>query len=78
MKIEELSGIGKKRAELFNKLGVFSVGDLLNFYPRTYEDWSEITDIADVEDGATVCIRASVHSAFQSGFTKTKLNMLWA
>ena len=71
MKIEELSGIGKKRAELFKKLGVFSVGELLNFYPRTYEDWSEITDIADVEDGAAVCIRASVHSAFQSGFTKT-------
>lgn len=71
MKIEELSGIGKKRAELFKKLGVFSVGELLNFYPRTYEDWSEITDIADVGDGETVCIRASVHSAFQSGFTKT-------
>lgn len=70
MKIEELSGIGKKRAEQFNKLGVFSVGELLTFYPRTYEDWSEITDIADVEDGATVCIRASVHSAFQSGFTQ--------
>jgi ATP-dependent DNA helicase RecG len=71
MRIEELNGIGKKRAELFKKLGVFSVGELLNFYPRTYEDWSEITDIADVEDGATVCVRASVHSAFQSGFTKT-------
>lgn len=71
MKIEELSGIGKKRAELFNKLGVFSVGELLTFYPRTYEDWSEITDICDVEDGDTVCIKASVHSAFQSGFTKT-------
>ncbi len=71
MKIEELSGIGKKRAELFNKLGVFSVGELLNFYPRTYEDWSDITDIADVVDDTTVCIRAAVHSAFQSGFTKS-------
>ena len=71
MRIEELNGIGKKRAEQFKKLGVFSVGELLNFYPRTYEDWSEITDIADVEDGSAVCIRAAVHSAFQSGFTKT-------
>lgn len=71
MKIEELSGIGKKRAEQFNKLGVASVGELLTFYPRTYEDWSEITDIADINDGDTVCIKASVHSAFQSGFTKT-------
>ena len=36
--IENLKGIGKKRAELFNRLGVYSVGDLLEFYPRRYEN----------------------------------------
>lgn len=71
MKIEKLSGIGTKRAELFNKLGVFSVGGLLNFYPRDYEDWSEITSISEVENGASVCIKATVYEAFHSGYTKT-------
>lgn len=71
MKIEELSGIGLKRAELFHKLGVYSVGNLLNFYPRDYEDWSDITDISDVTDNTTVCIRAVVGSAFKTGYTQS-------
>ena len=71
MKIEQLSGIGAKRAELFHKLGVYSVGQLLNYYPRDYEDWSDITDISDVVDNATVCIRAVVGSAFKTGYTKS-------
>ena len=70
-KIETLTGVGAKRAEMFNRLGVYSVGDLLTFYPRDYEDWSDITDICDVVDGETVCIRAEVAAPFQSGYTKT-------
>lgn len=70
-KIETLTGVGAKRAEMFNRLGVYSVGDLLTFYPRNYEDWSDITDICDVVDGETVCIRAEVAAPFQSGYTKT-------
>ncbi len=45
MKVEEiknsissLSGVGPKIASLFAKLNVFTVGDLLQFYPRNYED----------------------------------------
>ncbi len=43
--IRFLKGVGEKRAELFYKLGVVSVGDLLNFYPRRYIDYSDYTDI---------------------------------
>ena len=56
--ISKLSGIGKKRAELFNKLGVQSVGGLLNFYPRAYEDWSKIEKIDKLKSGGTYCIKA--------------------
>lgn len=71
IKIEQLKGLGKKRAELLNKLGVFSVGQLLNFYPRTYEDWSQITDISDVHNGDFVCISGELTSGVQSGYTKS-------
>ena len=70
-KIETLTGVGTKRAQLFNRLGVFSVGDLLTFYPRTYEDWSVVTNICDVADGTTVCIKAVVGAPFKSGYTRT-------
>ncbi len=70
-KIEELKGLGKKRAELLHKLGVYSVGQLLNYYPRTYEDWSQVTDICDIKNGETVCIMARLSSGVKSGYTKT-------
>lgn len=58
MPVSNLSGIGAKRAALFNKLGIISVGDLLNFYPRTYEDWSTVEKIENLEYGGLYCIRA--------------------
>ena len=38
--IQELKGVGEKRVKLFQKLGVPTVGALLRFYPRNYENWS--------------------------------------
>jgi len=64
--IEKLKGIGAKRGELFRKLGVDSIGQLLNFYPRAYEDWTEIADIADVADGEICCVKATICSAFSN------------
>lgn len=38
--IKNLKGVGPKSAERLAALGVKSIGDLINFYPREYEDWS--------------------------------------
>ena len=43
--IQYLKGVGEKRAELFSKLSVFDISDLLSLYPRTYEDLSVITPL---------------------------------
>ena len=58
--VSNLGGIGPKRAELFAKLGINSIGDLLNFYPRTYEDWNSVEKIENLENGKTACIRATL------------------
>ncbi len=58
--VSNLGGIGNKRAELFAKLGINSIGDLLNFYPRSYEDWNLVKKIENLEYGTTVCIRATL------------------
>lgn len=58
MPITSLSGIGAKRAQLFAKLGISSVGDLLTFYPRAYEDWSNVEKINNLQYGGVYCIRA--------------------
>jgi len=42
-----IKGVGQQRAQLFSKLGIRSVGALLRFYPRSYEDWSSPSTIID-------------------------------
>lgn len=56
--IKYLKGVGEKRAAMLGKLGIFTLWDLLTFYPRVYEDWSNITSIKDAPIGENVCIRA--------------------
>ena len=58
--IQYLKGVGEKRARLLHKLGVQTVGDLLHFYPRAYEDWSRVVSIADAPIGEVCCVRAIV------------------
>ncbi|WP_314620443.1 ATP-dependent DNA helicase RecG [uncultured Selenomonas sp.] len=42
----ELKGVGKKKYESLNRLGLFTVYDLLTYYPRTYEDRRILTPLA--------------------------------
>ncbi len=56
--IQYVKGIGEKRAELFAKLSIRTVGDLLAHYPRQYEDWSVITRLTDVSFNTPCCIKA--------------------
>lgn len=58
--IQYLKGVGEKRALLLQKLGIDTVGALLRFYPRSYEDWSVITPLSAARGAGTVCIRARV------------------
>lgn len=44
--ISTLSGIGPSTAALFANLNVFTIGDLLQFYPRTYEDRTKKISLA--------------------------------
>lgn len=46
--IINLSGIGKARAAAFEKMGIATIGDLLQLYPRRYEDRSMVLPIEEV------------------------------
>lgn len=60
--IRNIKGVGEKRAAMLAKLGILTMRDLFTFYPRLYEDWSNITAIKDAAFGEQVCIRAIVGS----------------
>ncbi len=69
--IRYLKGIGEKRAELFNKLGVFNVEELLRYLPRAYEDRTDIREISDLQEGESVCVRASLAGGIRSFRART-------
>ncbi len=58
--IQFLKGVGEKRAALFARLGIHTVGDLLSYYPARYEDWSQIAPIATAPIGEPCCVRATL------------------
>ena len=61
--IKYIKGVGEVVAGLFNKLGIFTIGDLLMNYPRDYEDWSKVTPIMSAPFGENCCIRARITNA---------------
>ena len=58
--IKNIKGVGEARAAAFRSVGVSTVGELLRFYPRAYEDWSNITPISQCIIGENVCIKGTV------------------
>ena len=58
--IANLKGVGTKRAEQFKKLGIISVRDLLEFYPRHYEDWSKCYSVSEAPLGENCCVKGYV------------------
>ena len=63
MKITELKGIGEKTAELFGRLSVYTVENLVGLYPRDYDVYQEpafISSLTEEYENSTVAIDAVV------------------
>ena len=54
--IQEIKGIGAKTEELFHNLGVYTVGDILLHYPRTYVQFPMAKTAGEAEDGETAAV----------------------
>lgn len=58
-RVTELKGVGQELAKKFAKLGINSIADLIDNYPRRYEDYSTVTTIKRMRPGQ-VTIRAVI------------------
>lgn len=58
--IRFLKGVGERRGALYNKLSVFTVDDLLHYYPRAYIDLSSPSAIAGAPFDAPCAVLATV------------------
>ena len=58
--IRTIKGIGGKSEKLFNKLEIYTVEELLCFYPREYDIFGKIEPISQVAEGNVVIIHVSL------------------
>jgi ATP-dependent DNA helicase RecG len=58
--VESLRGVGTARGETLRKLGVSTLGDLLEYFPRDYQYESEEKPIGELRDGPIGIARGEV------------------
>lgn len=59
--LEQVKGVGEKTTEQLAAAGLTTIGDLLTFLPRAYEDFSEVVEIENISPGKRT-IRARCES----------------
>ncbi len=57
-----LQGVGPKNAATLEKLGLQTLGDMLYYFPRRYDDYSQLKPIRDLFYGETVTVVGTVDS----------------
>ena len=55
--LRELPGVGEARAKGLEKLGLRVAGDLVGYFPRSYEDRRQVYAIAEAPVGELCCVR---------------------
>ena len=61
--LESLKGVGPIVASKLKMLGLYTVFDLIEFFPRRYDDYSQISPVIRLRPGTAVCIKAVVKHA---------------
>ncbi len=60
--LTQIKGIGEKRAKVFAKLGIYTLYDLLNYFPRNYIDMTRPTPICSLVSGESAVVVGKVCS----------------
>jgi ATP-dependent DNA helicase RecG len=61
-KLTVLQGVGPRHAETLGKLGLHTLGDMLYYYPRRYDDYSQLKPIKDLFYGEHVTVIGTIQS----------------
>ena len=70
-----LKGVGPKFGYLLNKLGIFSVFDLISYYPKKYIDYSSRCLIRQLKEGQNVTIYGKI-SSLKTFTTRNNLTII--
>lgn len=57
-----IKGVGQNREKILNKLGIYTIEDMISYFPRQYEDRTNIKKIIELQDGEACCFKGMVIS----------------
>lgn len=60
MGLQNIKGVGEKTCALLNKMGIQSVRDLVNYYPRNYDIYESPICIKDIDNKLVVAIEGVI------------------
>ncbi len=60
LSIQNLRGVGKKRFEIYQKLGIHTPYELLYYFPRTYHDYRNPVPVAETQPEETAVVRVTI------------------
>ncbi len=60
MQLTQLKGVGEKTRELFEKLGIHTVEDLLTYYPRDYDEYQPPITIGEIDNKIVAAIEGVI------------------
>lgn len=70
MDLLDLKGLGKKKKEYLEKLSIYKVEDLYNYYPREYDDRSKKYDLSHGLDGNKHYFEWKIESKVYTNYSK--------
>ena len=74
--LQYLKGIGPQRAEQLQKIGLSTLEDVLFYFPRRYQDRSEILPISKIEPGTVATLCGTITSLDgRPGFRRGSVNI---
>lgn len=60
MNIQFVKGVGPKRAERLNRLNIYTVEDLLRYYPKDYEDRTKLSLLGESALGENISLEVEI------------------
>lgn len=70
--VQYLKGVGPKMYELLNKIGIYTVKDLIEYYPRVYEDRTKLTPIDEFQKDQNVLFLGTLVKPVTLAYAKRK------
>lgn len=71
MPVDHAKGVGSKISEMLSRMDIYSIGDLLTHFPRSYQDRSNLKPVTELEDHERAAIIGEVALIDRDRYTKT-------